>query len=405
MEPDEEGFLYPEIDMEGCNNCGLCEKICQAINQNDKRMPLHVYAAKNIDENIRASSSSGGIFTLLAEKIINDGGVVFGARFNEKWEVIHDYTEIIDGLEVFRGSKYVQSVIGNSFKKVKIFLQENRRVLFSGTPCQIAGLKKYLGKNFENLFTIDLVCTGVPSPLVWKKYLMNIIEMPSSPYDMNTTSWWRKIKKINFRDKTYGWKAFGSMIEFSGYAALLDQQLSTNTLNEHKGRKRIGNTIYAFKYGEGKHSHGDIFVDGFLKDIYRRPVCHNCQTRSLKSGSDITLADYWEIQSLLPQFDDDKGVSMVLINTEKGKELYEKIIKEDMETTYNDAFVRNKNIEISEPANKKRALFFHEWQNKKMTNLIKKLTKIGIKRKFIILVIIILKKMKLFNKAKLILGR
>ncbi len=171
LSADNEGFLYPQVDTAVCINCGLCEKVCPVINQNEPRMPLEVYAAKNTDEEIRLKSSSGGIFTLLAEHIISEGGVVFGARFNENWEVVHDYTETVEGLESFRGSKYVQSIIGENFKKAKFFLDEGRNVLFSGTPCQVAGLKKFLRKEYENLLTVEVVCHGVPSPMVWHDYL------------------------------------------------------------------------------------------------------------------------------------------------------------------------------------------------------------------------------------------
>ncbi|MDR1399243.1 MAG: Coenzyme F420 hydrogenase/dehydrogenase, beta subunit C-terminal domain, partial [Treponema sp.] len=163
MRDDAEGFLYPEINDDICICCGLCEKICPIHLQINSGKPLRVYAAKNQDEHIRGESSSGGIFTLLAEAVIHRGGVVFGARFNEKWEVIHDYTETVERLAEFRGSKYVQSIIGNTYKQVRDFLSGGRMVLFSGVPCQIAGLKAFLQKEYDNLLTVDLVCHGVPS--------------------------------------------------------------------------------------------------------------------------------------------------------------------------------------------------------------------------------------------------
>ena len=171
MTEDHEGFLYPEGDSTVCIDCGMCEKVCLVINPNEPREPLAVYAAKNTNEKIRLKSSSGGIFTLLAEQIISEGGVVFGAKFDEHWNVIHSYAEKQESLEDFRGSKYVQSVIGDNYKYVKQFLLEERKVLFSGTPCQIAGLKRYLQKEYENLLTVEVVCHGVPSPKVWRDYL------------------------------------------------------------------------------------------------------------------------------------------------------------------------------------------------------------------------------------------
>ena len=171
MAADNEGFLYPQVNSAICIDCGLCEKVCPVINQSAPREPLVVYAAKNNNEDIRLKSSSGGIFTLLAEKVIEEGGVVFGAKFDADWNVVHDYTETIEGLAAFRGSKYVQSIIGDNFKTAKQFLNNGRKVLFSGTPCQIAGLKKYLRKEYDNLLTVDVVCHGVPSPMVWRDYL------------------------------------------------------------------------------------------------------------------------------------------------------------------------------------------------------------------------------------------
>jgi coenzyme F420-reducing hydrogenase beta subunit len=176
MQLDSEGFLYPFVDDLKCIHCECCKNICPVINQKNGSSPIQVYAAKNRNEIIREASSSGGIFTLFAEKVINDGGVVFGARFNERWEVIHDYTESIEGLAAFRGSKYVQSIIGNSYRTARTFLLEGRNVLFTGTPCQISGLREYLKKDFGNLITIDLVCHGVPSPELWRRYLEELID-------------------------------------------------------------------------------------------------------------------------------------------------------------------------------------------------------------------------------------
>jgi coenzyme F420-reducing hydrogenase beta subunit len=176
MQEDREGFLYPEIDKESCVGCDVCEEVCPSVHPKAPRTPLRVYAAKNKDEAIRLQSSSGGIFTLLAEKIIDRNGVVFGARFNEDWEVVHGYVETKEKLSVFRGSKYVQSRIGESYKQAEEFLKAGRFVLFSGTPCQVAGLKLFLKKEYENLVTVDLICHGVPSPGVWRKYLDEFIE-------------------------------------------------------------------------------------------------------------------------------------------------------------------------------------------------------------------------------------
>lgn len=169
---DTEGFLYPKVNKKSCVECGACENVCPFTFTLQPRMnPLVSYAAKNRDEDVRKESSSGGIFTALAENVINEGGVVFGVRFDEKWNPVFDYTETVDGLAAFRGSKYVQSTVGDSFKQVRSFLKANRKVLFSGTPCQVAGLKLFLRHEYDNLLTVEVVCHGVPSPGVWRKYL------------------------------------------------------------------------------------------------------------------------------------------------------------------------------------------------------------------------------------------
>ena len=180
MQEDSEGFLYPKVDLSVCIDCHLCEKVCPIINQGEGHEPQAVYAAKNPNEKIRMQSSSGGVFTILAEKILDEGGVVFGAAFNDKWEVEHDFVERKDELAKFRGSKYVQSKIGKSYRNVETFLKEGRKVLFSGTPCQIAGLKKFLRKDYENLFTVDFICHGVPSPGVFRTYLQEKINIESA---------------------------------------------------------------------------------------------------------------------------------------------------------------------------------------------------------------------------------
>jgi len=198
MDEDHEGFRYPIIDKDSCTDCGLCSKVCPVINRYTKtEFETKVFACQNKNEQIRLESSSGGIFSLLAENTIQKKGVVFGARFDDDFFVIHDFTETIEGLEAFRGSKYVQSFIGDNYKKAEQFLIQGREVLFTGTSCQIAGIKHYLRKEYNNLLTVDIVCHGVPSPKVFKLYLEELNSQQDG-----------KLEKILFRDKTDGWKKF-----------------------------------------------------------------------------------------------------------------------------------------------------------------------------------------------------
>lgn len=348
MSADKEGFLYPQVDGAICIDCGLCDKVCPVINQEEPREPLAVYAAKNNNEEIRIKSSSGGIFTLLAEQIIAEGGVVFGARFNESWEVVHDYTETIEGLEPFRGSKYVQSVIGDNFIKAKQFLKDGRKVLFSGTPCQIAGLKKFLRKEYENLLTVEVVCHGVPSPMVWRDYLD--YKRAKRAVGKNTVSSSLNelpvIAGISFRDKTNGWKKFAFKISYAASKA------AENSLS-----KSADNTNYEITpFSE------DLFMKGFLKNLYLRPSCYHCAARQGKSGADISIADYWGIQSIHPEIDDDKGTGLILINTKQGANYFNSTANQidSLISSYNKAIMQNPCIVKSVKEPNRRQQF---WQN------------------------------------------
>lgn len=305
MQEDEEGFLYPVVNKSLCIDCNLCRKVCPVLNQANGKTPLAVYAAKNKDEKIRLSSSSGGIFTLLAEKIIDEGGVVFGARFDENWDVMHDSTEKKEGLAAYRGSKYVQSRMGNCFARAKQYLESGRRVMFTGTSCQIAGLKSYLGKEYENLLLVDVVCHGVPSPKAWRLYLRDITNKGN-----------KEVTSINFRGKQHGWKNFNFIINGRG--------------NE------IINEIYYHNRWER----------AFIWNLMLRPSCHYCPAIKGKSGSDITLGDYWGIEKFVADFDDDKGCSLVIINTSKGGKTYAELNCDKLQTPYEWAVLKNRSLEV-----------------------------------------------------------
>lgn len=310
MHEDHEGFLYPIVDKEDCIDCGLCEKVCPVIHQGEPLEPLSNYIAINPNEEIRLKSSSGGIFTLLAEKIITEGGVVFGARFDKNWDVIHAWTDTIEGLAPFRGSKYVQSRIGDTYREAKEFLKQGRKVLYSGAPCQIAGLKKYLRKEYDNLLTVDFICHGVPSPGVWRRYLSELRDslraergdgkntVPSSIDELPV------ITGISFRDKSNGWKKFGFRLRYAASEAA-ENSVSASAIKEEK--------VFLQLYPENP------FMQGFLADIYLRPSCYDCPAKSGKSGSDITIADAWGMGHFAGQYDDDKGACYVLINTDRGR--------------------------------------------------------------------------------------
>lgn len=333
---DKEGFLYPNVDTSTCIDCGLCEKVCPVLNQDDERMPLQVYAAKHTDDEIRMKSSSGGIFTLLAEQIIDKGGVVFGVRFNENWEAVHDYTETKEGLAPFRGSKYVQSNIGNSYKQVETFLKTGREVMFTGTPCQVSGLKKYLRKDYENLLTVDFVCHGVPSPMVWRMYMEEEIARQGD-VGKNSVLTSSKVSPVvtgvNFRDKSTGWKKFSFVLNFSKASAEGEQ-----------------NTVLSSVFTD------NAYMKAFLSNLSLRPSCYACPAKAGKSGADITIGDFWGVESVLPNENDDKGISLILEYNESVLILHDLDL---VESLYED--VVQGNICISEsvkiPVN--RGYFFY----------------------------------------------
>lgn len=288
MSEDKEGFLYPVVDSVKCIDCGLCEKVCPVLHPLKNEAEPLVYAAINNDESIRMQSSSGGIFTLLAEYVIDRGGVVFGACFDRDWNVVHDYTETKEGLAKFRGSKYVQSNLGNSFSQVKTFLNSGREVLFSGTPCQVAGLKSYLRKPYSNLLAVDLVCHGVPSPEVWRKYLQETVcreyGIKKNKSAVNQCDY---ISDISFRSKDKGWKKYNIKIIF------------------RNGKFEM------MPYFENP------YMNVFLSDLSLRPSCYACPAKLYNLQSDITLADFWGVNKIVPYIDDDKGCGLLLVHNKE----------------------------------------------------------------------------------------
>ena len=310
---DEEGFWYPKIDTVSCSNCELCEKVCPIIHKwkPDDNHSTIAYAAINKNEEIRLQSSSGGIFTLLAAEIIKQDGVVFGASFSDDFKAVkHIYIDNIEDLDKLRGSKYVQSEIGYTYKQAKKFLDNGRKVLFTGTPCQIGGLYSFLRKNYDNLVTQDLICHGVPSPMVWKKHVEEREQIAVS-----------RTQRIFFRNKKYGWKMFSVIFEF------------------------VNNTTYIKRLNE------DVFMRAFLSNSCLRPSCYSCSFKSVQRQADITLADFWGIQDIVPGMDDDKGTSLVLIHSPKGKLLFDAIYEQiafnhvscDEAIKYNSAAIKSCN--------------------------------------------------------------
>ncbi|MDU5920541.1 MAG: Coenzyme F420 hydrogenase/dehydrogenase, beta subunit C-terminal domain [Clostridiales bacterium] len=354
MKEDDEGYLYPNVNKNKCINCGICEKKCPIANNNKNNELIETYGCYSKNNDIRKQSSSGGIFSLLAQQVLNSGGVVFGSRYDKDFNVIHDYIEDVNELYKLRGSKYLQSIIGENFKIAKEFLEQGILVLFSGTPCQIDGLIKFLGKEYKNLITVDIICHGVPSKKVWNSYreYMNIKG---------------DISSVNFRDKSIGWEEYSIKIEYKNKPTF--SQLAKDNL----------------------------YMIGFVNDFYLRPSCYDCKSKGINRASDITLGDFWGINNILPELNDKKGTSIVLIQSQKGENLFNQIKPNIIfkETEINDVIKYNKSIVESAVKSEKRERFFKYINNFKFNQAIDlsmEDSKIGTIKKYI--------KFKILNISK-----
>ncbi len=323
MTEDEEGFKYPKIDTSKCINCGQCEKACPIINKNEEKpFAQKGYVVQHKNAKILKESTSGGAFTAIASYVIKQGGVVFGATFDEKLNVVHIYAEKIDELAKFRNSKYVQSDMGNSFRLAKKFLQSGRLVCFSGTPCQIEGLKCFLQKNYDNLITIDVVCRAVPSPMILKKYIKMQNKKTASG-----------IFNIRFRDKTKGYK----------YSAL-------NLYDK--------NNVSLYHNGIDT----DPYLRAFFSNICDRPSCYHCAFKKRYRESDITIWDCFEVDEMFPEADNDRGATKVLIHSQNGRNIFDKISGQLIFTSLPlDKLLNNsKEMVCSVPMNPKRKEFLED---------------------------------------------
>ena len=290
MIEDNEGFLYPDVDRDRCTSCGACEKVCPILNQKpEQKFNQNAYIVQNKDQKVLRESTAGGAFTAIARYILKHNGVVFGVELNESFVARHIYVETEEELARFRNSKYVQSDIGGgTFKQVKTFLNQGKTVCFSGTPCQIEGLKSYLQHDYDNLVTVDVVCRAVPSPLIFKKYL-----------EYQEKKLVDHIQEVRFRDKHYGYK----------YSTM-------NIITD----KNHGD------YHQGVES--DPWLRAFFSNICDRPSCHTCHFRKRYRVSDFTIWDCFNVGRFSKELDNDKGATKVLVHTGKGKKIFKSITKE-----------------------------------------------------------------------------
>lgn len=331
MKADKEGFLYPVVDKKICIDCSACEKVCPYLNEKRPERDLEeTFVAINTNETLRAISSSGGMFVLFATVILKRGGIVYGAAFDKNWLVVHRGVDNEKELQKLIGSKYMQSYMGNIFSDVRENLKNNKEVLFVGTTCQINGLKNFLEKDYNNLFCIDFICLGVPSPMVWSDYLQTFFQ----DY---------VIESINFKEKSLGWHTF-----------------SLNINGKNKQFTRNGRQTY--------------YYTGYFRHLYTRPSCSNCTYKLGNRCSDITISDCWGYHKIAPEMDDNKGMSSVVCHSQKGKKLFNQI-KEQVkwkEADIADILEFNSGYRLSCDVSKQRSAFWNDYYKMNKKKLFKK---------------------------------
>ena len=289
MMSDENGFLCPVIDADSCVECGLCQKSCPGVNPMKlAQSEPKAYAAYSKDEVIRMQSSSGGVFTEIARVVLEKCGAVYGAAYNRQFEVVHICVETEEDLAKLRGAKYAQSDLLRLFPEIKTRLDGGQMVLFSGTPCQVGGLKAFLRKDYENLLTVDFVCLSVPSPMAWKEYIR---------YRAQTDCGGEQPINISLRSKSTGWSRY----------------TYSNLFEYTDGR------IYSAKSADSLYM--KLFGGGYIS----RECCESCRFKGYRRASDLTVGDFWGIWDIAPEMDDNKGTSVILVQSAHGAELLAQI--------------------------------------------------------------------------------
>lgn len=413
MKVDREGFWYPAVDESECIHCGRCVQVCQIDNHKkaDKSIETEVYACMNSNRDERISSSSGGVFVVLARYVIERGGYVFGSAFDQGMRLRHSCASTMDECRTMMGSKYLQSQIGSTYSEAKEILEQGKMVLFVGTPCQIHGLKLFLGKGYDNLITADLACHGVPSSAVFKKYIADLERKNHAA-----------VVSFNFRSKKEGWgnnscldesidlrmksgtegtnpifgtvnrekflisyeltnqstRSLGQIIKPFVPKERLSRQIRMKLIKPieqavkgkfRKKENRISWVNYALEvtFSNGKtvripHK-SSIYMKGFISNLYLRPSCHCCTNKEGNKFSDLTLADYWGVGGMDPDMDDDVGTSVVLVHTSRGKELLQ-VVSQNLRLKKAElAYVISRNPSLKFPAseNPNRELFFSDF--------------------------------------------
>lgn len=329
---DREGFRYPQVDSTLCTECGACALVCPVLNDGSRSKASKIYAVRATDSSVRMNSSSGGFFSVLASKVIADGGIVYGAAFSSDYKSVkHIGIERSEDICKLRGSKYVQCENNkNLFSEIKKALLSNRPVLFSGTPCQVEGIKSFLKKDYDNLITVDMVCHGVPSPSVWRAYIAELEKE-------NTSA----IQNVSFRDKISGWKKYSFTADFT------NGKHFTQIVTENP------------------------YMMAFVRSVTIRKSCYNCPFRRLERVSDLTMADFWGCENVTPQMNDNTGITLAFVNSEKGEKLFNTLSDiEVSQVSESDALRENRSMYIQTDYNFNRNYFFDNFDNSSAKDLL-----------------------------------
>lgn len=351
MKKNEKGFSYPELDKNKCVECNKCYNVCPTVHENLKKVfnrPTlqNTYSIRHRDDTVRLKSSSGGLFTALADYILKHDGVICGVVWNEDFSVKHICANTINDKDKMVQSKYIQSEIEYCFREIENYLKMGKKVLFTGTPCQVAGLKLFLkNKNLDNLFLCDVLCGGNVSPGFFQEYVKFI--------EKNRKD---KVSSVCFRTKKLGWK-------------------------QHHIRIILQNSEY-----EGARKNEEPFFSLYLKKYIIRDACFKCEFASKQRVSDITMGDFWGIEKKDPKIDDDKGISIAIVNTEKGQKLIDAI--------KNKIYIEKRDLDIAVPKQinlqrpplkpREREKFWNDYVKKGSEYTLKKYTTFGLKEKVIV---------------------
>lgn len=364
MKADKEGFLYPEVDETRCLHCGKCEKVCPVEHVvSDGTVIPSAWGANAIDKKLRLASSSGGVFSLLAKRTLDEGGTVCGAAMSDDCKYArHVFADDESQLAKLRGSKYLQSNVEDTYRQTKEKLEKGTTVLYSGTPCQIAGLRAFLGKEYTNLLCVGIFCHGAPSPALWSEYVEYCNEKLGAP-----------VKDVQFRNKDKGWNQFG-----------LRMETKTGVVQNKTAQK-------------------DPYMRMFLRNFSLRPSCYQCAAKNNACDADLMIGDFWGAQSVVGELYDNAGTSVILAYSEKGRRVIDEIKSETelCETTYEDAVMHNSAYTRSVAMPEKRDAFFEDFCDMDFASLERKYVPISTKEQIKML----LEKMHLLEIACKILGK